>query len=64
MTIYSDGEGVFSGKLTTVSYNARIKVNTVGGTVSTDSTGIYVKDADEATVILSAGTDYDPAAPG
>lgn len=64
MAKYTPGEGVFCGKLTTISYNARIKVNTVGGTVSTDSTGIYVKDADEATVILSAGTDYDPAAPG
>ena len=59
-----EGEGVFCGKLTTVSYNARIKVNAVGGTVSTDSTGIYVKGADEATVILSAGTDYDPATLG
>ena len=64
MAKYTSGEGVFCGKLTTISYNARIKVNTVGGKVSTDSTGIYVKDADEVTVILSAGTDYDPAAPG
>jgi alpha-L-fucosidase 2 len=57
MARYSEGEGVFSGKLTTLSYNARIKVVPTGGEMTTDSTGIYVKDADEIMIILAGGTD-------
>lgn len=59
----ADGYGVFGGKLMTVSYNACIKVVPVGGTMTADSTGISVRDADEVLVILRAATDYDPVAP-
>src|SRR5574344_689108 len=61
---YDVGEGTFKGKLTTLSYNAHIKVVPTGGVMTTDSTGIYVKSADEVTVILTAGTDYDATASG
>ncbi len=64
MARYSEAEGVFSGKLTTLSYNARIKVVPTGGEMTTDSTGIYVKNADEVMIILAGGTDYNPTATG
>ena len=61
-TTYADGEATFSGKLKTVSYNARIKVINVGGTAKTTAEGIEVRDADEVLVYLAGGTDYDPYA--
>lgn len=57
--IYTDGEGTFSGKLQTISYNARIKVVPVGGTMTTDDEGIEVRNADEIMVVLGGGTDFD-----
>ncbi len=57
---YADGEGYFSGKLNTVSYNCRMKVVATGGTLTTDADGISVKDADEVLVIVKGATDYDP----
>ena len=59
-TTYADKEGTFSGKLETISYNARIKVVNTGGTVNTTAEGIEVRDADEVLVFLAGGTDYDP----
>ena len=56
---YSNGEGTFSGKLDLVSYNARMKVVNIGGTMTTDEEGIEVKNADEVMVILAGGTDFD-----
>ena len=56
---YADGEGTFSGKLQTVSYNARMKVVPTGGTMTTDEEGIEVVGADEIVVILGGGTDFD-----
>lgn len=61
---YNSGQGVFSGKFTTISYNARMRIIPVGGTITTDSTGVYVRNADEVLVILAGGTDYSPTAPG
>ena len=61
-TTYADGEGSFSGKLKTISYNARIKVVNVGGTAKTTAEGIEVRDADEVLVFLAGGTDFDPYA--
>jgi len=61
---YADGEGMFKGKLTAVSYNARMKVIPVGGSLTTDATGVTVKGADEVLVILAGGTDFDPVASG
>ena len=61
---YADGEGTFSGKLTTVSYNARMKVIATGGTTTTDETGVSVDGADEILVLIAAATDYDPVANG
>ena len=61
---YANGEGSFEGKLTTVSYNARMRVIAKGGKTLTDERGIHVTGADEILVLLAAGTDYDPVASG
>ena len=61
---YADGEATFEGKLQTVSYNARMKVVATGGTMTTDAQGVHVSSADEILIIVAAGTDYDPVAPG
>jgi len=58
-TSYADAEGTFSGKLNTVSYNARFKVINTGGTLTTTSEGIEVKDADEVILLLAGATDFD-----
>ncbi len=58
-TSYANAEGTFSGKLETVSYNARFKVVPTGGTLTTTDEGIEVKGADEVLVILAGGTDFD-----
>lgn len=58
-TSYAEGEGTFSGKLETVSYNARFKVIPTGGTMTTTDAGIEVKGADEVVVLLAGGTDFD-----
>ena len=60
---YNDGEGSFSGKLDLVSYNARMKVVPTGGTMTTTDKGIEVKGADEVTVVISGGTDFDAYSP-
>lgn len=62
-TVSEDG-AVFGGSLQVVSYNARMKVVAQGGTVTADTDGIGVEGADEILVVLAAGTDYDPVAPG
>ena len=59
-TAYENGEGVFAGKLRTISYNARIKVVNVGGEMTTTDKGIEVRNADEVVVYLAGDTDYDP----
>ena len=61
---YTDTEGSFKGKLTTVSYQAQIKVVANGGTVTSSTNGISVTGADEITIYLTAATDYDPVASG
>ncbi len=59
-TSYADGEAWFSGKLQTVSYNARIKVVNKGGTLKTKGSSIVVTGADSVLIYIAAGTDYDP----
>ena len=61
--LQADG-ATFSGRLTTVSYAARMKVIAKGGQTTADEKGILVTEADEILVLLAAGTDYDPVAPG
>ena len=62
--VYADGEGMFCGVLTKVSYCARLKVVSTGGTMTTRDDGIYVKNADEVLVLLTAATDFSPATLG
>lgn len=59
---YTAGSATFSGKLTTVSYNARMKVVPLGSNASittNNDDGITIKNADEIILLLAAGTDYD-----
>lgn len=58
-TTYADGEATFSGKLETVSYNARFKVVPIGGTIETTAEGITVRGAAEVLLILAGATDFD-----
>ena len=57
---YADGGGHFSGKLTTVSYDARLRVVPTGGTMTTAADGVTVSGADEVLIVLAGATDYDP----
>lgn len=58
---YAEDGGTFSGKLETVSYNARFKVVPTGekATVKATAEGIEVMNADEVLLILAGGTDFD-----
>ena len=58
-TAYSGNEATFSGKLQTVSYNARLKVVAKGGSTKCDGNSIVVDGADECMLILGGGTDFD-----
>lgn len=41
-----------------ISFESQLKVNAIGGTVSSDDTGIHVEDADEVTLLVSADTSF------
>lgn len=49
-----------NGKLDLLSYKAILSINNKGGNIATEGNVIHVTDADEVTIFLSAGTDYDP----
>ena len=55
---YTNGK---SGQTTsTIAYASHIQIVNVGGSISTSSSNITVKNADEVLVLLAAGTTYDP----
>ncbi|MBR3884601.1 MAG: glycoside hydrolase family 95 protein [Bacteroidaceae bacterium] len=58
---YNNGDATFNGKLSTISYCAKVKVVPMGNdaTTTSDSNGITVKNAHEIILLLAAGTDYD-----
>ena len=60
---YSSGDDnaniLLQGKLHTVSYAACVKVIPVNGTISTSSSAVTVKNADEVYIVLAAGTNFD-----
>lgn len=58
-TTYAGAEAVFSGKLETVTYNARARVIPTGGKLECDGESIIVRNADECLLLLAAGTDFD-----
>ena len=60
-TIIDENKITISGKLTLISYSATLSVLTSGGNITNRDGNIHIADADEATLILVAGTDYDPA---
>ena len=53
--------GTSTGQPGDLRFEAQARVHTQGGTVTASADGITVKDADEAIVFLTAGTDYLPA---
>lgn len=59
----AEGEGVYYGRMTVVSYRHAFRVIPTGGSMTADETGISVKGADEILVVLSCATDYDPVSP-
>ncbi|MET7750604.1 glycoside hydrolase N-terminal domain-containing protein [Micromonospora sp. NPDC005367] len=62
----NDGRITFAGVLTDnrLRYESQIQVNADGGTVASGADGtVTVREADSATVILAAGTDYAPRYP-
>ena len=62
-TSYEHATAVFSGKLETVSYNARVKVIPTGGQLNTYNESIVLKNADECLILISADTDFDAYSP-
>jgi alpha-L-fucosidase 2 len=56
----STGDGIFSGDLLTVSYRAHMKVIPTGGTMTVTDSAIVVRGADEITVLLAGGTNFEP----
>ena len=60
---YDDAGARFGGRLTTVSYAARLRVVPTGGTLRADTAGVVVQGADEVLLVLAAATDYDPVSP-
>ena len=60
-TYTTTGEAYFQKKLDLVTCRARLKVLPTGGTLEKTDNGIEVRDADEITVILVGGTDFDAA---
>ena len=61
--VYSQTKSVgcvaFSGKMSTVSYSARVHVASTDGTVKAVEGGIEVEGATEVTLYLAAVTDFD-----
>ncbi len=55
----SNGEGHFSGKLTTVYHHFRFKVVPVDGSIARTDKGIEVKDASEVLLVFSGATTFD-----
>lgn len=60
---YAGGEGTFGGKLETVTYNARFRVVNTGGELSSSTSGVTVKNADEVMILLAGATDFDNGQP-
>lgn len=58
-SVHLDGQNIrLSGKLTLLSYMARLNVKNDGGKVRTEGNSIVIDHADEVTLILGAGTNY------
>lgn len=62
--VYQNNSISAQGKLQTVSYSSYVTMIAEGAEVSSsEKTGLSVQNADEVTIILKAGTDYDPLSP-
>ncbi len=65
---YSDGLGSFADVMKTanrnvsIAFNAQMKIVAKDGEVTTDETGVTVRNASEITVYLVGGTNYAPLA--
>lgn len=62
---YADNGATFHGSLQTVSYNTAFKVvANEGATITTTANGILVENAEWASIIMAAATDYDATKSG
>jgi alpha-L-fucosidase 2 len=61
-SVADTGSITIAGKLTTVAYEAKLAVRAEGGTTTMTATnGLSVRGADAITLLLAAGTNYDPS---
>lgn len=60
----SAGKITQAGKLDILSYESQLSVVANGGAVWAKDGKLNVSDANSVTIVLSVGTNYDPAAPG
>ena len=58
---YNGAEGSFIGHTDLIKYNTTFRVLTTGAAakVTSNNLGVFVEDADEVTIVLTARTDYD-----
>lgn len=56
----NNGKITLNGKLDLLSYKAILTIKNIGGNITTEGNIIHVANADEVTIFLSAGTNYDP----
>lgn len=63
MKIFTNSRATICGKLDVLSYEATVAVMPEGGTMTATDTSLVVKGANAVTLLLSAGTDYDPKTP-
>ncbi|MDD3490956.1 MAG: glycoside hydrolase family 95 protein, partial [Paludibacter sp.] len=57
---YNNGSITFSGKLSLLSYYARIDIKNEGGNIATNESSVTVSNADAVTIILRGKTNYSP----
>lgn len=56
----NNGKITLNGKLDLLSYKAILTIKNIGGNITTEGNIIHIANADEVTMLLSAGTNYDP----
>lgn len=58
-----DNSLILTGKLDLLSYHAKLKIKANGGSIITEDSIITVNNANEVSLFLSAGTNYDAKTP-
>jgi len=63
MVTTEDNAITISGKFELLSYHAQLSVKSNGGTILSDDSGITISNANDVTLLLTAGTNYDAGTP-